>query len=338
MKKTKYPRLRSKVYKGAGGQVWTYYLYDMRGTGENDVRLGTDYAQALAQWRNLHDHVPMTVGRIQEAIGRWRAEVLPTYTVKNTFAQYKSYLLNVEAAFGQMAWHEVRLPTLRTYLKARSAKTSANREMAVLALVWKSARMWEMTELLWPAAGLTGSDWKNEESKRQIEVTDAMFDAIYIKADRILRDAMDIATSTGMRITDVRTIRMPVNGVLRFKASKTGKWAEFDVSTSPVLSALVERREAMKAHCVMLLCSDTGRQVSERMLSENRWNKAKRAAIEANPKMRAELSGLYLRDLRKRAADLAPDMESASKLLQHSSLKLTSDHYRTKPTKLKAVR
>jgi hypothetical protein len=47
---------------------------------------------------------------------------------------------------------------------------------------------------------------------------------------------------------------------------------------------------------------------------------------------------LYLRDLRKRGADLAPDMESASKLLQHSSLKLTSHHYRTKPTKLRAVR
>ena len=62
------------------------------------------------------------------------------------------------------------------------------------------------------------------------------------------------------------------------------------------------------------------------------------AAIKAFPRLKADLSGLYLRDLRKRAADLADDMESASKLLQHSSLKLTSDHYRTKPTKLKAVR
>ena len=44
------------------------------------------------------------------------------------------------------------------------------------------------------------------------------------------------------------------------------------------------------------------------------------------------------RDMRKRASDLADDMESASKLLQHSSTKLTANHYRTKPTKLKAVR
>ena len=58
----------------------------------------------------------------------------------------------------------------------------------------------------------------------------------------------------------------------------------------------------------------------------------------AYPHMKEDLQGLYLRDLRKRAADLAEDMESASKLLQHSNLKLTENHYRTKPVKLKAVR
>ena len=131
---------------------------------------------------------------------------------------------------------------------------------------------------------------------------------------------------------------LPIDGKLRFKASKTAKWAYFDVADSPVLSAMVERREASKAHCVMLLASDTGRAVSEWMLSEKRWNEAKQAAIKAFPRLKADLDGLYLRDLRKRAADLADDMESASKLLQHSSVKLTETHYRTKPTKLQAVR
>lgn len=336
MKKSKYPRLRAKTYKGAGGQIWTYWLYDMRGTGEKDVRLGTDYAYAIEQWHKLHNHIPLTVGRVQEAIDQWRAEILPDYESPNTRAQYKSYLKNIEAAFGQMAWHEIELHTLQIYLNKRSAKVSANRELAVLAVVWGQARKWGMTKELYPARGLT--DFGNKERARTMEVTDAMFDAIYSKADRILRDAMDIATATGMRITDVRTVRMPVNGVLRFKASKTGKMAEFEVAQSPVLSALVERRQAMKAHSVMLLASDTGRQVSEWMLSEQRWNAAKAKAIKANRRLKADLEGLYLRDLRKRAADLAPDMESASKLLQHSSLKLTSDHYRTKPTKLRAVR
>ena len=93
---------------------------------------------------------------------------------------------------------------------------------------------------------------------------------------------MDIATATGMRITVVRTIRLPADGKLRFRSSKKGKWGEFVVADSPVLSALVERRLAMKAHSVMLLVSDTGRQVSERMLVD-RWDDARGAAAKAHP-------------------------------------------------------
>lgn len=47
---------------------------------------------------------------------------------------------------------------------------------------------------------------ENKEPPRKVEVTDAMFAAVYEQADRVLRDAMDIATSTGMRVTDVRTV------------------------------------------------------------------------------------------------------------------------------------
>ena len=132
-------------------------------------------------------------------------------------------------------------------------------------------------------------------------------------------------------------IRLPVNGVLRFRASKTAKWAEFQVSESPVLSALVDRRLASKAHSVMLLTSATGRQVSERMLSD-RWDAARSKAAKANPLIANQILSMFNRDLRKRAADLAGDLEAASKLLQHTSLKMTEAHYRTKPQQLKAVR
>ena len=337
MKKSKYPRLRTKVYRGKNGQVYSYYVYDNRGNGVPDVRLGTDYKTAVAMWENLHNRVPLTIGRIQQGIDKWRAEVLPTYSVKETRAQYRRWLVNIESAFSLMAWHEVRMQTLLQYMEKRSATTAANREMSVFQLVWGKAKLWGMTDMDWPALGVRAKDWKNKEVPRRVDVTDDLFDAIYEQADRILRDAMDIATSTGMRITDARTIRMPVDGVLRFRAKKTGKWAEFDVAESPVLSGLVERREAMRAHCVMLLASDTGRQVSEYMLNK-RWNAAKQAAAKAHPKLKDALEGLYERDLRKRAANLADTLEGASKLLQHSNVKMTSDHYRSKVEKLKAVR
>lgn len=48
-KRTRYPKLRAQSWRTAGGEVRTAYYYDMRGTGEPDVPLGTDYAQALLQ-------------------------------------------------------------------------------------------------------------------------------------------------------------------------------------------------------------------------------------------------------------------------------------------------
>lgn len=335
MKKSKYPRFRTLTRKGQGGQVWVYYRYDMRPEGKPDIQLGTDYPAAIEQWHKLHNHLPLTMGRLQEAVDRWRERELSKYENPETRKSYEKQLKNIEAAFGQMAWHEVTLPVLRLYLDKRTAKVQGNRELAVLSIVWGKARLWGMTELHWPAAGV--KNWKNEEQPRQVEVTDELFAAIYANADRILRDSMDIATATGMRITDVRTIRLPVDGVLRFKPSKTGKWAEFALADSPTLTALLERRLAMKAHSVMLLASDTGRQVSERMLVD-RWDDARAKAARAHPELKDAILALFNRDMRKRAADLAGDLKSASELLQHSTTKLTETHYRTKPQKLKAVR
>lgn len=307
----------------------------MRSEGQPDVQLGKDYGAALSKWERLHNNQPLVSGTVQEAIDQWRERELVKYQNSDTRRSYEKQVKKIESVFGKATWNEINLPALRRYLDKRSAKIQGNRELAVFSIVWGKARLWGMTDLPWPAAGVKG--WKNAEQARQLEVTDELFAAVYLHADRVLRDSMDIASSTGMRVTDVRTIRLPINGVLRFKASKTAKWAEFQVSQSPVLSALVSRRLSLNAQSVMLLTSDTGRQVSERMLSD-RWDNARTAAAKANPLIATEILAMYNRDLRKRAADLAGDLEAASKLLQHSSLKLTETHYRTKPQKLKAVR
>ncbi len=333
MKTSKYPRFRSLTKRGRNGQIWVYYSYDMRGTGKSDAQLGSDYAVALQKWEKLHNHIPMTIGKLQQAIDKWREECLPEYPVAKTRSDYTRQLKRIEAVFGECGWHQISLPLLCTFLTERSAKTQANRELAVLSIVWNKARLWGMTDLPWPAVGMKG--WKNKEQAREFEVTDALFAALYEQADEVLRDCLDIATATGMRLTDVRTVRMPVDGQLRFKAGKTGKWAYFDVAQSPVLSAVIERRG--KRNSVMLLCTSTGKQVSASML-RSRYDKAREEAALANPFLANDLRAMILRDSRKRAADLADDLEGASKLLQHSSTKLTSTHYRTKATKLTAVR
>lgn len=339
-KATKYPRLRTKVYRGKGGQAYVYFSYDMRPDGGKDVRLGTDYAKAVEQWELLHNKKPLTIGRLQEAFDRWVERELPKYESAETRKGYTKNLRTMAPVIGQMTWDEVTLPILREYLDRRSAKTQGNREISLLSVVWGKARLWGMTRQPWPAQGV--KNWKNEEVARTFEVTDELFAAVYAEADQVLRDCMDIATATGMRLTDARTVRMPVAGVLRHKAGKTGKWVEFEVSQSPVLSALVARREAVKVHCIMLLSTETGRQASMGMLRD-RWDDARdKAALKAettgNREFGAVIRRMFLRDMRSRAADLAGDIGEASKLLQHSSQRLTEVHYRNKPEKLRAVR
>ena len=128
---------------------------------------------------------------------------------------------------------------------------------------------------------------------------------------------------------------MPVDGKLRFKSSKTGKMDYFVVAKSPVLTALLERRG--NVDCVMLLTTPTGREVSRSML-RGRYDEARAKAAIAHPELADQIKAMFLRDSRKRAADLAEDDASASALLQHSNVKLTTTHYRSKGTELKAVR
>lgn len=339
-KTSKYPRLRTKTYKGKSGQAYAYYVYDMRPEGKKDIRLGKDWEAAKTKWDELHNHKPRTIGRLQEAFDRWRNDELPKYQNPDTRKSYRKHLAKIEPVFGQMAWGEITLPILCEYLERRTAKFQGNRELAMLSLIWGKALRWGMTRLVWPAAG--AKNWKNVEPPREFSVTDEMFAAVYAQADQVLKDCMDIATATGMRLTDARTVRMPVNGLLRHRAGKTKKWMEFEVASSPVLTELVKRREAMKAHSVMLLTTSRGRQVSESMLGD-RWGAAREAAAEkaeltGNPELASTIRAMFLRDMRKRASELADSLEDASELLQHDRKSTTRRHYFQKPEKLRAVR
>lgn len=224
-----YPRLRHHARKRSSGRVVIYYFYDMRGLGAPDVSLGSDYNEAIKKWDELHNRKPRIAGTLEEAFSAWEKDVLPTYTNKGSRDMYTRNLRKIRPAFGKSTWDGVTLPSLIQYLRKRSAKTIGNREMSLLSIVWNFARKEGLTALPFPAAGMERSGWKNKEKARRFEVTDALFDAVYAEADQMLKDCMDIATATGMRLTDVRTIAMPAAGKLRFRANKTDKPAYFEV-------------------------------------------------------------------------------------------------------------
>jgi hypothetical protein len=342
-----HPRLRSHTRRRKNGKVTTYYFYDRRPESLPDVPLGTKYDEALRQWEELHTRQPRIAGTLMEAFEAWeqdKTDGLPSYTNQKTKTGYAKNLRRLKPVFGESTWGDIGLPDLRAYLKARTAKTQGNRELSLLSIIWNWARLEGYTQQPWPAAGLERSGWKNPETPRKVEVTDAAFAAVYAQADQVLRDCMDIATATGMRLTDCRTILLPKGDRLRLDANKTGKQADFDLSLS-VLPGLIERRRGIKADHLMLLSTPTGRPVSERMLTD-RWDAARAAACDAlrtegTPQaldLAAQIATMYLRDMRKRASDLADSDDAAAELLQHSDKRLTRKHYRTRVPLLKTVR
>jgi hypothetical protein len=337
-----HPRLRSHSRKRKSGRVVTYYFYDMRQDGKPDIPLGTDFEEAMKKWDEIHNRAPRIAGTLEEAFTAWERDELPTYDNPETRRSYTKHLRHLRPVFGDATWDQVDLPALKAYLRARTAKTQGNREMAVLSIVWNWARGEGFTALPWPAAGMERSRWKNEERAREFEVTPQLFAAVYAEADQVLRDCMDIASATGMRLTDARQVLLPAGDVLRLKASKTGKKADFDLSLSAVLPELIARRRAVKADHLMLLSSPDGRPVSQRMLRD-RWDEARaRAAVKAgianDDELMRSIRAMYLRDMRKMASDMVETDEEAATLLQHGSVALTRRHYRTRAAKLKPVR
>jgi hypothetical protein len=339
-KVTKHPRLRALKRKNAAGKVTVYYAYDMRHEGKPDVQLGKDWTVALARWDELHNRKPRVAGTTEEAFLLFEEKRLPDYKGE-TLSQHKKGLRWLRPVFGKSTWEAVKLPHLIRFLQMRAGKRQANQNMTTFRVVWGFARTQGLTELQWPAEGMTG--WMNKESPRKVTVSDAMFDAIYSEADQLLRDAMDLASATSMRITDVRTVPLPHGDILRLKANKTGKEADFDLALSSVLPDLIRRRRENKsAQHLMLLAGPFKKPVTYWHLSE-RYTKARAAAAKkardaGDEALAQAVEKMILRDVRKFAANKATSLEEARKLLQHDKAATTSTHYRSEVDRIKPVR
>lgn len=338
-KKSAHPKLRTYVKRGRDGRVWTSYAYDMRGTGKPDIALGSDREAALRRWAELHLDAPRIAGTLEEAFRAWEERGIaarPDGTARSaeTISGYRKCLRAIRGPFGGARWEEVTMPVLRQYVQARSAKGRARQEMQLLSVIWGWARLEGMTALPWPAAGMQRSGWKGKQGLRQVEVSDAAFAALHRHADQCLRDALDIASACGLRVTDVLGLRLSDvrGGELVSTASKTGKRGEFDLSASQVLQPIIDRRKAMRGVDHLFLLAAGSKPVTYRMLAA-RFDKARAAAAKEVP----ECAALWLRDMRKYAGQLAPDLAAASKLLQHGSLSTTRQSYR-QGDKLRPVR
>jgi integrase len=264
---------------------------------------------------------------------QFRIEYIPQREAK-TQKDYNRQLDNLVKVFGESAFDTVTPVDVAEYRKARTAQlikkggkgTQANREMALLSMLWNWAREKGYTKLPNPVTGIK----RNKETGRDTYMPDAVFKGIYLAADQSVMDAMDIGKGTGMDIgvilkAKTRTCIIGDLEELAFRRSKTkipvrynlrdedGNLNEFGEK----VKAIVQRKR--DATGPYLIQDDNGQAIPYDTFCD-RFDKARTAAGYA-PKE------YQFKDIRSKVATDVEDVNYAQDLLAHASSTTTKKHY-----------
>lgn len=296
------------------------YYYVTNDKPRRWLPLGDDFAKALHKWA-VHEGepVPETARTLTQIAAWYRKDALPGKALR-TQRDNRAELLRLEAVFGPSPIETIRPVDVTTYLAGRvdengkPAPVRANREIALLSHLINFARRRGFTDMPNPCAGVL----RNKERGRDRYLDDTEFAAIYLAADAVLKDALDLLLLTGQRPGDVLKMKRTDvrDGALWVKQGKTG--AKLRIRVEGELAAAIERmqnreRKATGAHLVQ---DGAGQPLTYWML-EGRFSKARKASKVVN---------VQLRDIRGKAATDLEDLAHAQKLLGHQSRAMT-EHY-----------
>lgn len=264
---------------------------------------------------------------------RYMRDIIPKKS-ERTQKDNKAELRQLRPVFDEIPVDAITPSMIAAYRDKRSAKTRANREIALLSHVFNIAREWGLTNRENPCQGVR----KNKETPRDYYANDAVWKAVYQKGEIELQEAMDLAYLTGQRPADVRLMRVDdVEGVyLRVGQGKTSKririLMEVDGQKNS-LGLLIERIIARpkKINSGYLIVSKSGKKVSERMLCQ-RWDDARSKAVaeaieQGDQGLAKKIAGFQFRDIRPKVASEILDLDDASRLLGHSKQETTKKIY-----------
>lgn len=280
------------------------------------IPLGSDRSEALRLWAQYEgDQIPADEKRFEIISARFQRDEI-CKRAHRTQKDYIKALDNLCSVFGRMSIDEIRPTLVAEYLRVRgeSSKVQANREIAVLSLVFNQAREWGFTERANPCAGVR----KHKEMPRTRYVEDSEYQAVWNCADDVVRDAMDLAVLTGQRQGDV--LKMKVGdirgGVLHVRQNKTQTALRIRVVGE--LEKVVERILSRQNRMGELLVQIGGGAVLTEDTLRKRFDKARtKAGVD-----------FQFRDLRAKAATDTKDLAWSQKLLGHQSRAMTEDYVR----------
>lgn len=310
-RKTLHPDLPPRMTaRGKEGNLSYYY-------GQQKKALGKDFVEACRQWAILEKgQFPNSV-RYVDVADRWEREAIHKGRRKarspKTQREFRAALKNLRLAFKGATLEQITPRHVKQYLGRRSAKISANREIAVLSIIWNWSRGEGLTAGANPCAGIA----KNPESARTRYVNDAEFLEVYGRGDYVLQDAMDLLLETSHSPSDILRLTKKdlADGTLWVLRGKTGKKVRFRIKgkLKIVLKRILTRQRPVSS--IYLIADERGQPVTLDNL-EKRFAKARSTA------------DWQLRDIRAKAVTDEPNLRTASQRAGHSDEKVTAEVYR----------
>jgi integrase len=210
---------------------------------------------------------------------------------------------HLHAFFKDAPLDQIRPMHIREFIERhRDKPTTANRCKRLFSTLWNHARGWGYTDAENPCAGIMGHALK----KREVYVTDEVFDAVRACASEPLREALEFSYLTGQRPGDALKARVSdiEDGMLSIAQGKTGK--RLRIAVTGQLAELIGRIQVRKAghktvHAQILMVRD-GQPMTKQILRDH-FAKAKAAAAEKHPELAKAIKEFWFYDLRAKAAD-----------------------------------
>jgi integrase len=319
------PHMRKRVQRS--GKV--YYYLDTGAKPRKEIPLGDDYFLALRKYADYQSSQRLDSPTFGDVIAKYETEEL-TKLAMSTQRTHKSDMKHLREDFGMAKLTQIRPVSIRSFLNKHADKpTTANRCKRLFSTLWNHARGWGYTDAENPCIGIDGHSLK----KRDVYVTDEVFDAVRSCASEPLREALEFSYLTGQRPGDALKARMDdiEEGTLAVAQGKTGK--RLRIAIVGQLADLIARIQVRKAshktvHAQILMVRD-GQPMTKQILRDH-FAKAKEAAAEKHPELARAIKEFWFYDLRAKAADdtaLERGEQAASDLLGHDSVKTTQKHY-----------
>lgn len=317
----------------------TFYYFDAGGKPRREIPLGDDYVLAVRKWAELiaapSSAVPVVT--MIELIVKYMAEELPKLAT-STQATYRSDLKHLREFFGKPVpapLDGIRPSHIKKLLKwKKDHPTTANRLKRLTSTIFNFGRGEGYTDKENPCEGVIGHSLET----RDVDIGDAVFQAVWDAADEPTRDAMDLAEATGQRPGD--TLRMTElhikDGLLSVQQGKGKKKRRIVVEgrLSAVIERVKERKRGYKVWSSSLALNSRGMPLTKWVLRDSftaaRATAAAKARAAGNKDFAAEIEAFWFYDLRAKAADdTAEDRgeQAAADLLGHSSVSTTQKHY-----------